>query len=238
MIARAQAIAQDDQGPQYTYAKRALLEYQDAAGLTTKSEEKIYQVELIAGFPFDRLVRIQGRELTSKELKKEQQREERFRKKFVSANSASMAARKEGWVTRQLLDRYQFVVVERVAMNGRSTLVLAFKPKDEDLPAKTFQDKLLNRMAGTVWIDEADADTAKLSVRLTESIALGWLGVLGSLNQCELSLERKRLPDGVWVNARQTLLIHYRKLASTMRFHSTEESSGFEKVAVKKNAEN
>jgi len=230
MIERAQAVARAEQGPQYTYDKRSLLQELDAAGQTIKSEEKFYHVQLIAGFPFNRLVKVQGRELTSEELKKEEHKEERLRQKFVSADGRKMAARKEALVTPELLERYQFEVKERVSLSNRATLVLTFRPKEGKLPTKTITDKLLNRMAGTVWVDEADGDTAKLSVNLVEPVSLGWFGVLGSLSQCELSLERQRMSEGVWVNARQVLLIQYRKLTATRHFRTTEESSGFKKA--------
>lgn len=227
MIERAQAVARAELGPPYLYEKRSLLEELDASGQTLKSEEKIYQVRLIAGFPFNRLVKIQGRDLTADELKKEQQKEEKFQKKFVSVDAKQMAARKEGWVTGRLLDRYQFEVKERIILSNRATLVLTFTPKTGRLPDQTIQDKLLNRLAGTVWVDEADADAARLEVRLLEPFSLGWLGILGSLSQCELSLDRQRQPDGVWLNAKQVLLIQYRKLTSTRHFRTTEDSGNF-----------
>jgi hypothetical protein len=232
MVDRAQAIARDEQGPRYTYENRSRLAHLDAGGQTIKSEEKIYQVTQIAGFPFSRLVRIQGRELSSDELKREEQKEERFRRKFTSVNATNMVARKEAWVTPQLLDRYDFVVKERVTLDNRSTLVLTFSPRKGKLPERAIHDKLLNRMAGTVWIDEEDAEAAKLSVNLTETVSLGWFGVLGSLSQCEFSLERKRMPEGVWINAHQALRIQCRKLASAIRFRSTEESSSFKNVEL------
>jgi hypothetical protein len=231
MIERFQTVARADQGPQHTYQKRSLLERLDASGRTLKSEEKIYQVTLIAGLPFNRLVKVQGRELSPEELRREEAREERFRQRFVSADAKQVAARKEGLVTSELLGRYQFAVEQRVVLSNRPTLVLTFKPKDGTLPSRTVQDKLLNCMAGRLWIDEADADTARLEARLVEPVALGWLGWLGSLSQCELSLERQRMPDAVWINARQALLIQCRKVTTTTRFRSTEESSEFKKVA-------
>jgi len=231
MVERSQTLAQVDQGPQYTYVKRSLLERLDAAGQSLKSEEKFYQVTLIGGFPFKRLVKIQGRELSSEELRREDAKEEKFRQRFVSADPKKLVARKEGMVTPELLDRYQFVVEKRVVLSNRPTLVLTFEPKDGNLPSRTVQDKLLNRMRGRLWIDEGDADIAKLEVSLVEPIFLGWFGLLGSLNQCDLSLERQRMPDGVWINAKQALHIQCRKLTATMRFRTTEESSGFKKVA-------
>ena len=203
----------------------------DAVGTPLKSEEKLYQVTLIGGFPFKRLVKIQGRELSSEELRKEDAKEERFRQRFVSADPKKAVARKEGMVTTELLDRYQLAVEDRVVLSNRATLVLTFKPKAGNLPSKTIEDKLLNRMRGRLWIDEGDADTARLEVSLAEPISLGWFGLLGSLTQCDMTLERQRMPDGVWINTRQALLIQCRKLTATMRFRTSEECSGFEKVA-------
>ena len=118
-------------------------------------------------------------------------------------------------------------------LSNRPTLVLTFKPKEGNLPSRTAQDKLLNGMAGTLWIDEGDADTARLVVSLVEPVSLGWFGWLGSLTRFELSLERQRMADGVWINTKQVLLMQCRKLATTMRFRSTEESRGFKRVEVK-----
>lgn len=232
MIERAQVVARAGDGPQYTYEKRSLSERLDAVGHVLTSEEKTYLVTLIADVPFNRLVGIKGRELSSEELRSEEAREEKLRQKFVSPAATKSTARKVGWVTAELLDRYQFEVMERVILSDRPTLVLTFKPKAGNLPAGTFEDRLLNGMAGRVWIDEADADTARLIVSLGEPVALGWFGLLGSLNRCDISLERQRMPDGVWVNTKQALVIHSRKLAATTRTRITEVSSGFRKADV------
>lgn len=230
MVERAQAIARAEHGSQYTYDKRSLMEQLDSSGQVLKTEGRLYQVRLIAGFPFNRLVQIQGRDLTSEELMKEEQKEEKFRQRLTSVDPRKMAAGKDGWVTEQLLERYAFTVKERVTLNQRPTLVLTFRPKDAQLPAKNFLDKILNRLAGTVWVDEADAEAAKLSVGMSEGISVGLFGMLGAVSQCDLSLERQRMPDAVWVNAKQVLLLHYRKLTATTRFRKTEGSSGFQKV--------
>jgi len=120
--------------------------------------------------------------------------------------------------------------IMRDSISNRATLVLTFKPKEGNLPSRTIEDKLLNRMTGRLWIDEGDADTARLEVSLAEPIFLGWFALLGSLTQCDMTLERQRMPDGAWIDTKQALLIQYRKLTATMRFRTTETSSGFKKV--------
>ena len=232
VIERSQAVARAAQVPPYTYQKRALRESLDATGRPLTSEEKLYQVTLIEGRPFNRLVKIQGRELSSEESRREDAREAKFRRRFISADAKEPAARKEGVMTPELLGRYQFAVEQRVVLSHRPTLVLTFKPKVENLPSKTVQDKLLNRLAGKLWIDEVDADPARLEASLVEPVSVGWFGMLGSLSRFDVSMERQRMPDGVWINTKQALLIQGRKLTATMRFRSTEESSGFQKVEV------
>ena len=90
MLERSKAVAQADQSPQYTYVKRSLLEHLDSAGQAFKSEEKIYHVTLINGFPFNRLVKVPGRELSAEELQQEEAREAKFRQRFVSADEKKM----------------------------------------------------------------------------------------------------------------------------------------------------
>jgi hypothetical protein len=230
MVERSHVVASVD-GPQCTYRKTSRLERMDAAGRTLSSEEKVYLVTLIAGVPFNRLLKIQGRDLSAEELARQDEREEKFRQRFVSADRKNLAARREGLVTPELLERYDFVVEDRVVLSNRSTLVLSFKPKTDGLPSTKLVDKLLNRMTGKLWIDEEEAETARVQAHLMEPLYLGWFGWMGSLTRFELSLDRQRMPGGIWINAKQRMLIQCRKVTTNMHFQTTEESSEFKRVA-------
>ncbi len=173
MLEHSQALAESEQVPQYTYEKRSRLEQLDAAGRVLSSEEKIHEVKLIHGLPFNRLVKIKGRELTPEELKREDAREERFQQKFVSADRRKMVARKQALVTPELLARYEFTVVRRVVLGDRPALELRFKPKEGDLPERLIEDRILNRMAGTLWVDEAEAETVRVEANLADSMSVG-----------------------------------------------------------------
>ena len=233
MLEHSQTVAESERVPQYTYEKRSVLEQLDAVGRVITSEEKIHQVSLIHGLPFNRLVKIKGRELTPEELRRENAREEKFQKQFVSTDRRQKAARKEALVTPELLARYEFEVKQRVVLSNRPTLVVTFKPKEADLQERSVEDRILNRLTGTLWIDETEADTARVEANLEESVTVGWLGWLASLTRCDLSLTRQRMPDGVWINDRMTLFIQARKLVSSQRFRLTEESRGFARAQAK-----
>src|SRR5205085_7289368 len=81
VVQRAQLIARAVQTNHYTYEKKSLTEEFDDKEHITKTTEKLYRVALIGGLPFPRLVKIQGRELSARDLEKENQRETAFRQR-------------------------------------------------------------------------------------------------------------------------------------------------------------
>lgn len=224
VIERAKLVAQSTNN--HVYDKRSLTEELDESERVSQSTEKHYRVLLIAGVPFPRLVRIQGRELTEEELERENKREAVFRERVTRVNFSRKAKRREGLATQDLIDRFEFRVLRREVVNERSTLVLTFAPR-RNAPDKSIEDKIFGKVFGTVWVDEAEAEVAKLDASVRGPIPLGWFGAVGSLNKFQATLERIRLPDGVWANRKSTFWIMARKLFSGIHTRTTEESSGF-----------
>ena len=96
-----------------------------------------------------------------------------------------------------ILRRFVFSVVGREALEGRPTIVMEFVPASRDLPVRNFKDKFINKAAGRVWIDEADAALAKVDLRLTEEVSV-FGGLVGSVKHCVYGFLRARTPDGLW----------------------------------------
>ena len=226
VVERAQLVARAPQTNHYTYEKRTVMAELDDKQRVTKSTEKLFRVVLIGGLPFPRLVKVQGRELTAKELEKENERETAFRQKITHVDLKKKAKRKEGLATQELVDRFDFKVTGREMIAGRATLVVTFAPRS-GAPDKTMEDKVFQHVSGTVWVDEEEAELTKLDAAVRGPIPLGWFGAIGSLNKFQATVERQRMPDGVWVNLKSNFLIVARKLFSTIRSRTTEESSGF-----------
>ena len=226
VLERASQVAQGETGPKLTYSKRSITQELNSHGGVVSSTEKKYNVVLIQGWPFERLIQIQGKQLSEADLRKEQEREQAFRNKIAGRELKQRKDRKEAWITPELLARYHFTVVSNDICRNRKALVLAFKPKPGN-PEETMEDKICNRFAGLLWVDSEDAEIARLEVHLTDDLSLGWLGMLGSLKECNLTAQRQRMPEGTWVNTKHVLHIVGRKVVSTMRYRSIEESSDF-----------
>jgi hypothetical protein len=232
VLLRAEANSKIPDDQQYRYSKRSVFEELDSEGRLVKSTEKIYHVKAIHGEPFSRLIKVQGKELSDKEISREDQREAEFRRDLSNPGNGKKGRLKENWLSQDLLDRFEFSTLRIENLIRRPCFVISFKPNGLSSTAKSMQDKIVSRLCGTIWVDERDSEIVKLNVGLTEPVSLGWFGSLGSIHQCDLSFERKRLPDGIWVNSRQSMVLSGRRLVSEMRYHAIEESSDFDRLSV------
>jgi hypothetical protein len=79
-------------------------------------------------------------------------------------------------------------------------------------------------------VDEQEAEVTKLDASVRGPVPLGWFGAVGSLNKFQATIERSRMPDGVWVNRKSSFWIVARKLLSAIRTRTVEESSGFRRA--------
>jgi hypothetical protein len=213
----------------YMYEKRSLAEELDDAGKAIKTTEKVYQVTPIEGVPFSRLIKIQNRDLTEEEREAQDRREERFRQRIAEKRLQAKSKHDDEALTSDLIERYDFKVLRRDHVNNRAVLVMSFRPKNPHPPEKTIQDKVLNRLAGQVWVDEAEAEVLQVRVNLTEDLSLGLFGMIGAIKRCDVKIERQRLPDNVWVKKSFAVSLGGRKIFSAMGYRSVEEFYNFKK---------
>jgi hypothetical protein len=214
----------------YSFQKRSITEEWNAQGNPVETNDRTYQVLIIGGAPYDRLVRIGNRALTQKESQAEERKEAEQRRKTKSAGRAPRGGDEEGALTPELVARFTYKLVARETRRGRSTLVVEFEPRGDRKRDKTISEKVMGRLAGRLWIDDQDAELAQLQFHLTGELSLGWFGLIGSLSQCEVNVENQRLPDGGWVTVLQTTEIRGRKVLSSMHNRSRDECSGFKAV--------
>lgn len=110
-----------------------------------------------------------------------------------------------------LVRRFAFAVMGRELVEGRSTLMVEFKPASQKLPATDFKERCLNQMAGRIWVDEVEDVIVKVEARLTEKIGLVG-GLLGSVQKFNFSFGRERTEDGLWYTRQLTWRVEMREL--------------------------
>lgn len=115
----------------------------------------------------------------------------------VPAEAAGKFDKKQFKFDQELAKRFDFKLVGREQTNGFSLLVVDLAPKKTKLPEKNIQDRVLNRVAGRVWVDEREFAIKKCALNLTESISIVG-GIVGEAKKFYYTFDRERTEDGLW----------------------------------------
>jgi hypothetical protein len=120
---------------------------------------------------------------------------------LASTGASKAAARKfdknQFQFNDDLVGRYDFELIGREVTNGYSLLVLDFKPKKKKLPESGIKDRVINRMAGRVWVDEREFAIKMCKLQLLESVSIVG-GIVGEAQKFDYSFDRERTEDGFW----------------------------------------
>jgi hypothetical protein len=124
----------------------------------------------------------------------------------------------------ELLDRYSFALAGRVVLQGRPTLEIKFSPRTPLVHTHHPFDRLLNRAAGTLWVDEQDFELTQGDLRLIEPVNLS---ILGAIDDLSFRFERVRSSDGTWLTSRTESNFRGRKLLNPVQLHQVTRYSGY-----------
>jgi hypothetical protein len=164
--------------------------------------------------------------LKKEELLKENQKEDQFQKKVSGRDAKKSVAKREALINTDLAKRFQFTTMRREMTQEHPTVVIHFeaKPGQEN---NSIPDQVIRRMEGTLWVDEATADVARIDVRLTKSFSVGLFGMLGTIKDCRLELYSKPMTNGVWLPEKSNFSMSARILLKSLRFRMEETSTNF-----------
>lgn len=224
-VERAESPGARSARPDYRYTKRTVLEELDSKGRLKEHKEKLYEVLVESGLSSLQLVQVNGQMLSAGELKKQNEKEIAERQKITDGKAAQKGDERENFLTADLVGKYKFTLLGEKTLNGRRAYLLSFEPKRE-LPIHKLTDRFLNQVAGTVWVDAEEFEVSRVEVHLNAEVAL-WGGIIGTLRQCDYTLERTRLSDGVWFNSFSHGMFEGRKLLEPMLIRTRSQSSNF-----------
>jgi len=81
-------------------------------------------------------------------------------------------------VNAQLFQRYIFTFVRNENFERKRCWVLSFKPRG-NLPEEKPEDRVLNNLAGEIWIVQDTFSLAKLVFSLTKGVNFAWPSIIG-----------------------------------------------------------
>jgi len=230
---RQRAKWTEEKNPQadYTYNQLSRREKLDGNGAVKEKEEKLFEVFYIEDLMFRRLVKRNGQPLSAEEVKREQQRERDFRQQVPERKrrKAQGPQQDEVALNEELIGRYSYDLVGQETINGRSSYVLTYRPRSNALPLRRRIDRLLNKVAGKVWVDTQDYEIVRLEIHLAGKATM-WGGLLASVRKLEGEFEQTRTDEGVWLPLRIQGSLDARVLFTNYRLTQNDRWSDFRKV--------
>lgn len=187
----------DEVRENYTFHRIRRVEELDGKGAVKKTTVQEREVFYVNGRQIARLVKRDETPLSEADDKKE---EDRVRKLTVEFSKKPPSFGKGGRINliNMILSVSEVSNPRRTQMNGRSTLVFDFKgdPKAE---AHGMEEKGARKVEGTVWIDEADRQVARMEVEFYDNFRIAG-GLLASIQKGTImKIEQSPIGEGLWM---------------------------------------
>jgi len=181
--------------------------------------------------PVKHLLAVDGHPPTAAQLKEE---EDRYR--TLLKNSAGRSAfKKEREEDTKTMDEMLRIIPEAFIFQDlgteRGLKKIAFHP-NPDFRAKSYQQRVLQNLVGTAFVDVQDKQIARVFASLAQQVEFG-LGLLGRVDKGgTLNIARTRLPDGIWqVSTEKIELSGRMAIFKSLNRHKDEHRSDFKPVA-------
>ena len=92
----------------------------------------------------------------------------------------------------KIAPRFKYSRIADETLRNRPCFVIKFTPKD-DQPFSTREEKVINKVGGTIWIDQNDFSIIQTKGKLTEEVDVAWF--LASMKGMDFSYETSELPS-------------------------------------------
>jgi len=187
---------------EYTYLARQEERELDKSGKVKSAESQTYDISILAGRRYERLVAKNDKPLSAKEEHQEQvkmDRELTVRQKETPAERAKLEKERTG--NRRYLQEvpsvFNLSIVGTEVVSGKKTWLIAAEPKPG---YKTSLDraKVLTKIRAKIWIDQAEYQWVKVDAEAIEPISFEF-GLFRIAQGGKLHFEQMRINDEVWL---------------------------------------
>jgi hypothetical protein len=230
-VARSQEEDKANLDHKFGFLERRVFEELDKNGRVKAHRDQTFRLLMVGKFRVMRQIAKDGKPLTADEVNEQRQREQKAleaAEKKAAGNAGKKDTKKDDddlKLDDQFLSHFRFTVIGREELNGRPAWVITVLPQPSQASIRSNAEKIFTHMQGKVWVDAEDYSLAKCDMHLTEPTS--FYGVLGSLRQLDLLLQRQRVESGVWLNQKLDYTLDGRKLMTSIHQHQQSEYSDY-----------
>lgn len=186
----------------YTFFEDSAETRYNKDGSVKSVERTTDEVLMLAGRPYYRLVARDGKPLSEKDARKEQEKlDKELAKRLKESEKDKAKWAKERAEERQFLQEipqaYDFTLIGAQEIDGRAVWQIHAEPR-EDFKPEEGRAKVLSKIRGDVWIDQTEYQWVKAEFDVIDTISWGWF-VLRIPPGARITFEQTRINDEVWL---------------------------------------
>jgi len=206
--------------PEYSFTEHDLITNHG------KRTDKSYEVVMIDGSPYHKLLAINGRQLTPAQTAAENtklQREEARRQKETPGQRQRRIAQyrkqrhQDQMLMLEMVKAFDFKMVGEDTIDGRRCFELAATPRPDYRPP-TRDTKVLKGMRGTMWIDEEQTQWVRVQAEVFRPVAFG-LFFVHVRPGTQFLLEQRPVQGNIWLPSH-----FYTKVNANVLFFSRQST--------------
>jgi hypothetical protein len=176
----------------------------DGDGKITETELLHHRQYPLNGAVFEELVEVNGRSLNEKEKEEELERKEDFIREVEERRTRGdyLQPEKEHAIRfdAHFASKYRYELVGTEQLRSYRCWVIAFKPKEGDLPVKNRMDHALNELTGTFWVSQDDYGLVRVEFAMRKPFKY-WGGLLAVIRNTDGLVDYTRVEPDVWLPA-------------------------------------
>ena len=201
-VARAEAQHNAQADVQFESHVAMSIQSLDADGKVTKTDLTQYRQYPVNGALFEEVIARDGRALNAQERKDEEGNKKKFIREVEKRKQRGIhpqPVKRPGIrFGDQLMRRYRYRMLRNEDIDRHRCWVIAFEPKEGELPVDEMMDHALNQSTGTLWIAQDDYGVVRLDFVMRKPFKY-WAGLLAVIRNTEGRLDFQRVEPDIWM---------------------------------------
>jgi hypothetical protein len=174
----------------------------DKNGKVANTETQLNEVLILGGRPYERVLERDGKPLSAKDAKKEEDKLDKEAAKRAKESDRDRAKyekerQDERRFAREIPDAFNFTLMGVEQRDGLPVWKIRAEPKPGFKPKQRRAD-LLKKVRGTLWIDQAGYQWVAADIDVIDTISWGWF-VLRIPPGAKIHFEQTRVNNEVWL---------------------------------------
>lgn len=224
----------------YTYQQREVFRELDAKGRMKSTNSHVYDVLMVYGRPYNRLIEKDGKPLDASGQAKQEERLQKVMEKRKKETADVNSKERREWEKNRAEQRkffneipeaYQFTMLGEEAISGKPAWVIKADPKPDYKPRDS-RAKMFSKIRGKLWIDKGEYEWVKIEAETTDTISFG-LFLARLWKGSTFRFEQRRVNDEVWLPSHLQVGMEGRlALVKTMRADLNVDYSNYKKFST------